>query len=63
MAIRVLLILLSIIIVINVIILLLSAITGKNIYKEYGKQITKVFCLFLLLVTAFYIALSLIGLN
>ena len=63
MAIRVLLILLSIIIVINVIILLLSAITGKNIYSAYGKQILKGFCIFLLLIIAFYVALSLLGLN
>ena len=47
MAVRVLMILLSIIIVINVVILLLSAITGKNVYKEYGKQIVKVFSSFL----------------
>ena len=63
MAVRVLMILLAIIIAVNVVILLLSAITGKNIYKEYGKQIKKAFCMFLLLVTAFYVALSLIGLN
>lgn len=63
MAIRVLMILLAIIIVINVIILLLSAITGKNIYTEYGKQILKGFSIFLLIVIAFYVALSLLGLN
>ena len=63
MAIRVLLILLSIIIVSNAIILLLSAITGKNIYKDYGKQIVKGFAIFFLFITALYIALSLIGLN
>lgn len=63
MAIRVLMILLAIIIVINVVILLLSAITGKNIYSAYGKQILKGFSIFLLLVIAFYVALSLLGLN
>lgn len=63
MAIRVLMILLAIIIVINVVILLLSAITGKNIYTAYGKQILKCFSIFLLLVIAFYVALSLLGLN
>lgn len=55
--------LLCLIIVFNIILLVLSAITGVNVYKKYGKQILIVVSIFVGVVIAFYIALALLGIG
>ena len=49
-------------IVINLLIVILSILLNKNIYKEYGKQILKGICRFILIVLAMYMTFALIGL-
>lgn len=56
-------ILLLLILVFNAILLIISAITGKNIYKEYGKQILIGVSIFSGIIIAFYIALAMLGLG
>ena len=63
MVIRVLLLLLSLIIVVNLCIITASYFTGVNIYKKYGRQLLTVFCSFVFAVAALYTALALIGLK
>jgi len=48
---------------VNLIIILLSYISGVNIYQKYGTQIIKTVGIFLLMVIAFYVALGLIGMR
>jgi hypothetical protein len=43
--------------------LIISAITGVNIYKKYGKQICIGISIFVGVVIAFYIALALLGIG
>lgn len=45
----------------NIIILVISAITGQNIYTKYGKQILIGVSIFAGVVVAFYVALALLG--
>ena len=47
----------------HLIILIVSGLTGINIYKEYGKQILKGFLQFLLLLVVFLVAIAISGLN
>ena len=54
---------LLILIVINLLIIILSNLTGINIYKEYGKQILKAFWQFLLLLIVIYVAIIISGLS
>lgn len=54
---------LLIMIVINLLIIILSNLTGINIYKEYGKQILKAFWQFLLLLIVVYVAIIISGLS
>ena len=49
--------------IINFILILLSYITGVNIYQKYGTQIMKTIGICLLMVIAFYVALGLIGMR
>ena len=53
--------LLCLFLVANLIILVLCSVTGVNIYKKYGKHMLIGISLFAGLVTAFYIALALLG--
>ena len=55
--------LLCLFIVFNLIILILSAITGQNIYTKYGKQILTGVSIFAGMIIAFYIALALLGIG
>lgn len=63
MILRVLLLLLSFIILVNLCIITLCYISGENLYQKYGKQILILFGVFVFLVAALYVALALIGLR
>ena len=63
MILRVLLLLLSFIILVNLCIITLCYISGENLYQKYGKQILVLFGVFVFLVAALYVALALIGLR
>lgn len=63
MIVRVLFLLLSLLVLVNLCIVTLCYITGTNLYQKYGKQMLITFGIFVLVVTAFYVALALIGLN
>ncbi len=56
-------ILLCLVIILNIAILILSAVTGKNIYKEYGKQICIGISIFVGVIIAFYVALAMLGIG
>ncbi len=56
-------ILLFLFLVFNLILLILSAITGVNVYKKYGKQILIGISVFAGVVIAFYVALAMLGLE
>ena len=60
---RILMLLLSLVILVNLCILTCCYITGQNLYKKYGKQILITSCVFVLLVAAMYITVALIGLK
>ena len=53
--------LLCLFIIFNLILLVISSVTGVNVYQKYGKQILIGVCLFAGIVIAFYIALALLG--
>ena len=55
--------LLCLIIAFNIILLVISAITGVNVYKKYGQQILVGVSIFVGIVIAFYIALALLGIG
>ena len=63
MVIRILLILFSLFILINIVITLVSVICGVNLYKRYGNRILKGYGIFILLIVIIYIILALLGLN
>lgn len=63
MVIRVLFLLLSLIVLINLCIMTLCYITGVNIYQKYGKHLLIAFGIFVFVVAALYLALALIGLD
>lgn len=56
-------ILLCIFLVLNLILLVLSAITGVNVYEKYGKHILIGISLFAGLVVALYLALAMLGIG
>ena len=60
---RVLLLFLSLIVFVNLCIITSCYITGENLYKKYGKQMLIIFCSFVLIVAALYVALALIALK
>jgi len=63
MVIRILFLLLSLMVLVNLCIITLCYITGINIYQKYGKQLLIAVGVFVFLVTALYVALALIGLT
>lgn len=63
MIVRILILLLSFIVFVNLCIITIGYIKGENFYKKYGKQILIGFATFIFMVLAFYIAIALIGLN
>lgn len=60
---RFIFLLLTILATANLLILIVSGLTGINIYKKYGKQILKGFLQFLLLLVVFLVAIAISGLN
>lgn len=62
MAVRVLLLLLSLTILANIIILAVSIIFNVNLYKKHGKAILNGFGLFVLLIVVTYAVLAVLGL-
>lgn len=62
MAVRILMLLLSIVIATNLIIMLVSFICGVNLYKKHGKAILNSFGIFILLIVIVYITLAILGL-
>ena len=63
MIVRILFLLASFIVLVNLCIITLCYITGTNLYQKYGKQMLIAVGVFVFLVTALYVALALIGLN
>ena len=63
MIIRVLFLLLSLLVLVNLCIITTCYITGTNLYQKYGKQMLIASGIFVLVVVAIYVALALIGLN
>ena len=63
MIIRVLFLLISLFVLINLCIVTLSYIMGVNLYQKYGKQMLIVFGTFVLIVAAVYVALALFALK
>ena len=63
MVIRVLLLLLSFIILVNLCIVSIGYMKGENLYKKYGKQMIIGFAIFVLFIAAVYTAVALIGLK
>ena len=51
------------VIIINAVIILLSSVTGVDIYKKYGKQILIGISIFCGAIMAFYIVLALLGIS
>ena len=63
MVIRVLMLLLSMLILVNLFIITLNLITGENLYQKYGKQMLVAFGVFVFIVAALYVAVALVGLR
>ena len=63
MAIRIVYLILAFTLVVNLVLLGVSGVTGVNLYEKYGKQILKFFVGFGLLVIAIYVTLAIIGLT
>lgn len=63
MVVRVLLLFLSLIVLVSLCIITCCYITGENLYQKYGKQMLIVFCSFVFVVAALYVALALIALK
>ena len=63
MAIRILLLLLSIILCSNIILILVSVIFGENLYKKHTKAIINSFGILILLIVFGYITASFLGLG
>ena len=63
MIVRILILLLSFILFVNLCIITIGYMRGENLYQKYGKQILIGFALFIFMVVAFYLAIALIGLN
>lgn len=63
MIIRILFLLLSFIVLVNLCIMTLCYITGTNIYQKYGRQILYATGIFVFIVAALYLALAFVGLK
>ena len=55
--------LLILILVFNAVLLIISSLTGVNVYQKYGKQILIGVSIFAGMVIAFYVALALLGIT
>lgn len=55
--------LLTVLVTANLLILIVSGLTGINIYEKYGTQILKGFLQFLLLLIVFLVAIAISGLG
>ena len=58
MIVRVLYLLFSLIVLVNLCIITLCCITGENLYQKYGKQMFITFGIFVIAVAALYVALA-----
>ncbi|MBQ4115398.1 hypothetical protein IJD34_08345 [bacterium] len=63
MIVRILFLLMSLIVLVNLCIITLCYITGTNLYQKYGKQMLIVFGVFVFVVAALYVVLALLGLS
>ena len=63
MVVRVLLLLLSMLILVNLCIITACYLCGENLYQKYGKQMLIVFGAFVFFIAALYVTLALIGLK
>jgi len=63
MVLRVLFLLFSVIVLVNLCIITLCYITGTNLYQKYGKQMMIATGVFVFVVAALYVAFALVGLN
>lgn len=63
MVIRVLFLLMSLLILVNLCIITSCYITGTNLYQKYGKQMLIISGIFVFVVAALYVVLALLGLN
>lgn len=63
MVIRILFLLFSFLVLVNLCIITTCYITGINLYQKYGKQMLMASGIFVFVVAAIYVALALIGLN
>ena len=63
MIIRILFLLFSLLILVNLCILTACYITGSNLYQKYGKQMLVISGVFVFVVAALYVVLALVGLN
>lgn len=63
MPLRILFLLLAFVIFTNLVIMLLSMVTGKNLYKTHGKLITNCYVVFALIIVILYFALSIAGIE
>ena len=62
MAIRILFLILSFIILVNLVLSSVGLIMGVNLYEKYGKQILNFFVAFILFVVAVYVICAILGL-
>jgi hypothetical protein len=63
MPLRVLFLLLSFVIFTNIVLMLLSAILNKNLYKTHGKLIANCYGIFILILVILYVSLSVAGIK
>lgn len=63
MIVRIIFLLLSLVVLVNLCITTVCYITGINLYKKYGRQMLIVAGVFVLFVAAFYVAMALFALR
>ena len=63
MVVRILYLLASLIILVNLCLITLCYLTGSNIYQKYGNQILLGVCIFVFVVAALYVTGALLGLG
>ena len=63
MVVRILLLLLSLIILVNLCIITCCYISGENLYQKYGKQMLYIFGAFVFAVAVVYVVVALVGLK
>ena len=62
MAIRILFLILSFVLVVNLVLMFVGLITKVNLYEKYGRQILNFFIGFALFVIAVYVVFAIMGL-